>query len=158
MTDGGRHPARDSGPLLREPFTGASISELRHTLSAAVAGAGLTGAPAEDFVLAVHELVANAVQHGGGAGILLLRRLDDVLTCEVADRGGEADGLPVRLSPADQPGGRGLWLAHHLTGTLVLTRGPSGVTASVSVCLGEETSGGVSSGPAADRRIGEKAP
>ncbi len=57
------------------------------------------------------------------------------LVCEVVDHGGAADGLPVRLSRADVPGGRGLWLAHHLTQELMLTRRPDGVTASVSVCL-----------------------
>jgi anti-sigma regulatory factor (Ser/Thr protein kinase) len=83
------------------------------------------------------QLVTNAVRHGGGAGRLELRLHADVLTCEIVDHGGNTDGLPVRLSPTNQTGGRGLWLAHHLTGALMLTRRPDGVTASVSVCITE---------------------
>jgi hypothetical protein len=79
-----------------------------------------------------------------------LRLLDDVLTGEVVDDGGDADGLPVRLSPVDRPGGRGLWLAHHLTGSLMLTRRPGGVTASVSACL-TDSPGTTASQPLAQR-------
>ncbi|SNY64104.1 ATP-binding protein [Paractinoplanes atraurantiacus] len=144
MMDGVR-PAADvptsarlhgSRVLLSERFTESTVSTLRHSLTAAVDAAGVTGAQGEDFVLAVHELVTNAVQHGGGAGVLRLRRVADVLTCEVTDHGRSAGGLTVRLSPIDQAGGRGLWLAHHLTGSLILTRRADGVTASVSVCAG----------------------
>ncbi|GGQ84716.1 hypothetical protein GCM10010166_63660 [Couchioplanes caeruleus subsp. azureus] len=52
------------------------------------------------------------------------------LTCEIVDYGSQVGGLPVRLSPPEQAGGRGLWPAHQLTDTLVLTRRPDGVTAS----------------------------
>lgn len=121
--------------LLSERFTESTVPALRGVLSAAVGAAGLAGEPAEDFVLAVHELMANAIRHGGGAGLLQLRQLDDVLTCEIVDHGQGVDGLPVHLPPTDQPGGRGLWLAHQLTGSLMLTRRADGVTASVNVCL-----------------------
>lgn len=120
--------------LLSETFDVASMSELRHRVAARVAEAGVTGAVAEDFVLAVHELVANAVRHGGGSGRLDLRRMADVLICEVIDHGAAGGLVPIRLSEATQPGGRGLWLAHHLTGSLMVTRRADGVTASVSVC------------------------
>ncbi|MEV8510605.1 ATP-binding protein [Actinoplanes sp. NPDC051475] len=123
------------GVLLHQQFTEAEVSALRHAVTTAVATAGLRGEAAEDFVLAVHELVTNAVRHGGGGGSLELRLLADVLTCEIADDGGPCGGLPVRLSPIDRAGGRGLWLAHQLTGTLMLTRRPGGVTASVSACV-----------------------
>jgi serine/threonine-protein kinase RsbW len=145
MTDGARPgeagPA-GSGPartgraaLLRQQFSAATVTALRHAVSAQVAVLGLSGDTADDFVLAVHELVSNAVRHGGGSGRLELRIIADTLVCEVVDHGGAADGLPVRLSQADAPGGRGLWLAHHLSERLMLTRRPDGVTASVSVCL-----------------------
>jgi serine/threonine-protein kinase RsbW len=147
MTDGERagrrgpavsaSPAADECLLLSESFTADTVTGLRHGVLASVGSAGLSGPRAEDFVLAVHELVSNAVRHGGGTGRLELRLLADVLACDVIDHGGDADGLPVRLSPTDQPGGRGLWLAHQLAGSLMLTRRPDGVTASVTVCVNE---------------------
>jgi serine/threonine-protein kinase RsbW len=145
MTDGDRSwsgspaspasPGEGASPLLAESFTVDTVTELRHAVLAAAGSAGLSGAQADDFALAVHELVSNAVRHGGGSGRLELRLFADVLTCEVVDQGGHADGLPMRLPPTDQPGGRGLWLAHQLTGSLMLVRRPDGVTAAVSVCV-----------------------
>ncbi|MFG1610922.1 ATP-binding protein [Actinoplanes sp. NPDC049265] len=129
-------PVAGSVLLLGEPFTASTITTLRHRLTAAVTAAGLAGAASEDFVLAAHELMTNAVRHGGGAGHLELRQTDDILTCEVVDHG-RPDDLPVRLSPTDQAGGRGLWLAHQLTSSLILSRRPDGVTASISVCVTE---------------------
>ncbi|MFU8854336.1 ATP-binding protein [Micromonospora sp. SL1-18] len=99
----------------------------------------MPGDDGDDFVLAVHELVTNAVRHGGGSGHLDLRQVDDVLVCEVTDHGAGTDALPVDLPPAHVPGGRGLWLAHQLTGALMLTRRPDGITATVSVRLTRQT-------------------
>jgi serine/threonine-protein kinase RsbW len=50
---------------------------------------------------------------------------------------GDADELPIKPAPTDQLGGRGLWLAHQLAESLMLTRRPDGVTASVTVCVTE---------------------
>jgi serine/threonine-protein kinase RsbW len=58
----GPRPAR---LLLWQPFTAATVGPLRHVLTARLASAGLIGDAAFDFVLAVHELVINAVRHGG---------------------------------------------------------------------------------------------
>lgn len=145
------------GPVTGEPavlfakrFTAADVTAVRHALASQVAAAGLAGEVGDDFVLAANELVTNAVRHGGGSGRVTLRRLDDVVVCEVTDHGGGADALPVRAPRADVPGGRGLWLAHQLTGSLLLTRRPDGVTAMVSACL--SPTGGTASGePAAAR-------
>ncbi|MCM0673707.1 ATP-binding protein [Micromonospora phytophila] len=122
-------------PLLSQDFTEATVSTLRHALHAQVTAEGLTGDAGYDFVLAVHELVTNAVRHGGGHGRLELRRQNDVLTCEVIDRGSALGSLPVRLPAADRAGGRGLWLAHQLTEGLIVTRRLNGVTAIVTACL-----------------------
>ncbi|HEY0697652.1 MAG TPA: ATP-binding protein [Micromonospora sp.] len=138
--------------LLSCPFTATTVADLRHAVAAQVVTAGLTGDQGDDFVLAVHELVTNAVRHGGGAGELVLHRDDDTLTCEIVDHGGTPDSLPVRLPAANVPGGRGLWLAHHLTGTLLLTHRPGGTTATVNVCLTPEQPGTADS--AASTHIG----
>ncbi|MGS2615504.1 ATP-binding protein [Micromonospora sp. LZ34] len=134
LTDGAPVGNR-SVPLWAGAFTAETATEVRHALTRHVTEAGLAGDDAEDFVLAVHELVTNAVRHGGGSGRAELRRQDDALVCEVHDRGAGTDADAVQLPAADVPGGRGLWLARELTGGLMLTRRPDGMTATVSVCL-----------------------
>ncbi|MEV0153824.1 ATP-binding protein [Micromonospora sp. NPDC050686] len=135
--------------LLSQHFTAETVTPLRHLLAARVTAAGLSSHDGDDFVLAVHELVTNAVRHGGGSGRLELRQVDDVLVCEVSDHGTAADTLPVDLPPSHVPGGRGLWLAHQLTGALMLTRRPGGVTATVSVCVTRQTAAAVAKQSAA---------
>ncbi|MEV6815135.1 ATP-binding protein [Micromonospora sp. NPDC051296] len=121
--------------LLSQPFTAQTVTPLRHLLAARIAAAGLSGEVAEDLVLAVHELVTNAVLHGGGRGRLDLFRRADLLVCEVTDHGPGSGDLAVHLPATNTPGGRGLWLAHHLTGALTLTRRPDGMTATVTASL-----------------------
>jgi anti-sigma regulatory factor (Ser/Thr protein kinase) len=68
---------------------------------------------ADDLVLAVAELAANSVRHGGGRGILRIWRAGDTLVCEVRDRGRIDDPLVGRRAPeSSQIGGRGLWIAN----------------------------------------------
>jgi serine/threonine-protein kinase RsbW len=95
----------------------------------------LTAERLDDFVVAVNELLTNAVRHGGGTGRLLLRHVDDRVECEVSDHGPGLshpllDGTPAR-PPADQPGGWGLWLAEELTDDFAITSGAGGTTVRV---------------------------
>lgn len=88
-------------------------------------------------MVAVNELLTNAVRHGGGGGRLTLRRANGRVVCEVTDNGpGLArpprPGNPVR-PPADQPGGWGLWLAEELTDDFQITTGAGGTTVRVGV-------------------------
>jgi serine/threonine-protein kinase RsbW len=86
-------------------------------------------------VVAVNELLTNAVRHGGGAGRLSLWQTGAVVVCEVADEG-HGLAVPVPGHPArpaaDQPGGWGLWLAQELTDMFQLTTGIGGTTVRVS--------------------------
>ncbi|MGC4771546.1 ATP-binding protein [Micromonospora sp. DT44] len=129
-------PSIEGVLLLVVAFTAELVPEVRHTLTAAVARAGLAGDEGEDFVLAVHELVTNAVRHGGGSGELRLHRQPGRLTCQVSDHGGGTSADVPALPNANVPGQRGLWLAHHLTGGLTLDTTPHGLTATVSAPLG----------------------
>jgi serine/threonine-protein kinase RsbW len=86
-------------------------------------------------VVAVNELLTNAVRHGGGTGRVVLRHTDGSVVCEVSDTGeGLITGwVPHGVKPAaDQPGGWGLWLAEELTDTLEVVTGPGGTTVRVS--------------------------
>lgn len=155
-------PARSPGtavvPLMSERFTAATVTALRHAVETKIAAAGLAGDRGFDFVLAVHELVTNAVRHGGGHGYIDLRRENDVLVCEVTDYGMAADHLPMRLPAIDVVGGRGLWLARQLSDELVLTRRPDGVTAMVAVCLEPLSSPHIRTASAAPRNDRRSSP
>src|SRR3954464_11674741 len=73
--------------LLTETFDHSSITALRHVVASRVRKAGLTGERHDDFVVAVNELLTNAVRHGGGLGRVALWRQDRDLVCEVSDSG-----------------------------------------------------------------------
>jgi anti-sigma regulatory factor (Ser/Thr protein kinase) len=121
--------------LLTESFDHSSITALRHAVASRVREAGLTGERLDDFVVAVNELLTNAVRHGGGLGRVALWRQDRDLVCEVSDSGaGLAEPRPLaHVRPvADQPGGWGLWLAQELTDSFQLTTGIGGTTVRVS--------------------------
>jgi anti-sigma regulatory factor (Ser/Thr protein kinase) len=60
--------------------------------------AGLTVDQARDVVLAVHELAANAVRHGGGTGRLRMLVSAGRLRCQVSDDGPADDGQPGSLT------------------------------------------------------------
>ncbi|MEV4635923.1 ATP-binding protein [Actinoplanes sp. NPDC049548] len=131
-------PSAHTEVLAEENFTGAAVTRLRHAVRRHARQAGLVDEALDDFVIAVHELVTNAVRHGGGSGVLRLRRDGDTLVCDVVDRGaGFADGIPVAAGPppAEATGGRGILLARHLADTLLISDGPDGVTATVTACL-----------------------
>jgi serine/threonine-protein kinase RsbW len=120
--------------LLTESFDRSSITALRHVVASRLREAGLTGERLDDFVVAVNELLTNAVRHGGGLGRVALWRQDRDLVCEVSDWGaGVAEPLLEQVRPAaDQPGGWGLWLAQELTDSFQLTTGTGGTTVRVS--------------------------
>ncbi|MEH0986368.1 ATP-binding protein [Micromonospora sp. CPCC 205556] len=116
-------------------FALAEVTEVRRAVARVAGDAGLSEGDLEDFVLAVHELVTNAVRHGGGAGEVRLTRSANVLTCQVSDRGPGAGDAVVALPGSTVIGQRGLWLARELAGGLVLDSGPDGVRATISVTV-----------------------
>jgi serine/threonine-protein kinase RsbW len=128
---------RDIGAeiLLSEVFDRSRVTALRHTLTSTAKGAGLAGERLDDFVVAVNELLTNAVRHGGGTGEVSLWCENGSVVCEVRDSGA---GLPLpRLDPAErpiasEPGGWGLWLAARLTDTLELKTGVDGTSVRIS--------------------------
>src|SRR5580704_13847442 len=94
-TDGdGRPPpealiAQETEPILDQAFDAGSLYALRAAVAAHATQAGLAPGRADDLVIAVHELAANAVRHGAGHGRLRIWRSDQALLCEITD-----DGLP----------------------------------------------------------------
>src|ERR1700685_3299383 len=90
-------PGNQGHQILDQAFDADSLYALRAAVAAHAADAGLSPGRADDLVIAVHELAANAVRHGAGHGRLRVWRADHALLCEISD-----DGTP--LAPdADQP-------------------------------------------------------
>ncbi|MGK5742624.1 ATP-binding protein [Micromonospora sp. URMC 103] len=128
----------EPAPLIAEAFDRAQVTELRHSVTSCAHAAGLRDQRLDDFVLAVNELITNAVRHGGGRGSLRLWRLDDQLVCEVADQGlGISAGrLGDRSRPAPETaGGWGLWLARQLSDTMEVRSGESGTVVRIATAI-----------------------
>jgi len=110
----------------------ATLVQVRHLVSRYAAAHGLSNVALYRFVVAVNEILANAVQHGGGSGRVELWTSDTRLYCRVTDHG---PGLPADLVADDQPrppvravAGRGLWLARQSCPGLVVLSTSDGTT------------------------------
>jgi anti-sigma regulatory factor (Ser/Thr protein kinase) len=114
-------------------FTRNGIGAIRALIASRGGEAELGVEAGEDLVLAVNELVTNSVQYGGGGGTLRIwREHEDMLVCEVRDRGFIRDPLVGRLQPPiEQHGGRGLWLVNQLCDLAQIRSAPSGTVVRV---------------------------
>jgi anti-sigma regulatory factor (Ser/Thr protein kinase) len=122
--------------LLSEAFDHSRVTVLRHSVMSCARTAGLSGDRLEDFVVAVNELMTNAVRHGGGSGRVTLWRAADAVVCEVTDRGGSRRPPERPTRPAaDAAGGWGLWLAGELTDEIGVATGPEGTTVRISTVV-----------------------
>ena len=124
----------DGDALIALEFRRLDLGGLRRRVAGCAADAGLHGMRLQAFVMAVNELVTNAVVHGGGLGRLRLWRTGGELVCEVTDQG---PGIPAGRVPDGQPpahatSGRGLWLTRTLTDAFSLETGRGGTTVRVT--------------------------
>jgi anti-sigma regulatory factor (Ser/Thr protein kinase) len=122
-------PRVTRGSTITLEFAVADLPTLRRLVEERARTAGLSVAQRQDAVLAVDEIAANAVRHGGGGGRLDLWLAPGWFWFRVADRG---DGLPDGVGPSlpepSQPNGRGLWIAKRLADLLTVDTGPDGTT------------------------------
>jgi serine/threonine-protein kinase RsbW len=124
--------------LLHRRFDRDAITGTRYAVAGCAAEAGLSGPRLEAFVLAVNEIVTNAVRHGGGSGRVRLLRTAAGLACEIADEG---PGAPLavfnghRLPPISAMGGRGLWLARHLCDSMDVDSDDRGTTVRLTMAI-----------------------
>ncbi|WP_229403077.1 ATP-binding protein [Micromonospora okii] len=124
--------------LIAVAFEQAQVTELRHSVTSCAHASGLDGQRLDDFVLAVNELITNAVRHGGGRGWLRLWLWPERLVCEVADHGRGISTL--RLDDRSRPaagtvGGWGLWLARELSDAMEVETGAAGTVVRISAVL-----------------------
>jgi anti-sigma regulatory factor (Ser/Thr protein kinase) len=115
-------------------FGAGDLRQVRQVTAAWAARAGLPPDWADDFVIAVHEIAVNAVQHGSPAARLLLR----VAGGTVAEAGIRDSGRwqPAAAAPADGgPGGMGLALAHRICDEVEIRAGRGGTTVRLRMTL-----------------------
>jgi anti-sigma regulatory factor (Ser/Thr protein kinase) len=109
-------------------FGPRGVASARALARARALAEGLPPGSAGALELAVHEVAANTVRHGGGHGTLGVWRAGDELVCEIRDGGTLADPLLGRRQPElGATGGRGLWMVNQLC-DLVQLRSADGVT------------------------------
>jgi len=121
---------------LDEAFDVNTLHELRKAVLAAATAAGMPADRAMEVVLAVHELAANAVRHGGGTGQARVHVVANGLHCQVRDagRGGaEDDPSAARRWPV-RPG-RGLWLVRNTADHVTVAASPCGSLVTVVFAL-----------------------
>jgi serine/threonine-protein kinase RsbW len=109
-------------------FTAAGMGAVRQLINHLARNAGLLEPVLLGFVLAVQELMTNAVRHGGW-GRVRLHRDGGLLVCTVTDRGPGVLGDLAELGalpPPDSEGVRGLFLARQMTDSLHISTGAAG--------------------------------
>jgi len=115
-----------TGHLMKQSFDGGQVALVRRLVAEHANAAGLGEARRQDFVLAVDEIVTNAVRHGGGGGILEVWLTTERIWFRVSDEGPGLAVAPVRPPGPSQLGGRGLWIANQITDELTITSDHTG--------------------------------
>jgi anti-sigma regulatory factor (Ser/Thr protein kinase) len=114
------------------------LAAARGMVSAEARAAGLSPSRANDLLLAVGELTANTLAHTSGPGALTLWATPDAVICQVSDGGHITDPLAgqLRPGPAQEGGGRGLWVVHQVCDLVQIRSSPAGTTIRVHMRLG----------------------
>jgi anti-sigma regulatory factor (Ser/Thr protein kinase) len=89
------------GDLLDTVFGWSDLGPLRRLVTARCTAAGLSGPQVDDFVLAIHEIAANAIMHAGAGGRLILRRTGAGLRCLITDTAPVIPTIPLASPPLD---------------------------------------------------------
>jgi len=136
----------DRSTLLDRRFGRDEITLVRHEVTARL-GTGPLGDRLPGFVLAINEVITNAVLHAGGQGRIVLWTTSAAVWCTVTDSGPgipEQFRRPPSVPGAFEVGGRGIWLAHQLCDKVTMATGPIGTTIELCVELpGHETTSGL---------------
>jgi len=81
----------------------------------------------DDVILCTSELVANAIEHGGGRGVIRVWGDAGSVVCEIADAGSIADPLVGRRKPDIGHGrGRGIWMVNQICDLVELRSSSAG--------------------------------
>jgi anti-sigma regulatory factor (Ser/Thr protein kinase) len=99
------------------------------------AAAGLTREDVDRLGVAVQEILANAILHGGGQARVSVDLHDGRFTVAVADQGSWKGTVPASRPDSQQLNGRGLWLARELCDDLTIVHTPVGTTVRLTMIL-----------------------
>ncbi len=113
------------------------LATLRTFMTSYATWAGATAQSVERFVQAVDEVATNAIEHGGGSGVLQIWIGPQTMTCEVRDNGtGLSDPLAGHLPPPyDRANQRGLWLARQFSDLVEVRSDRGGTTVRLHLAL-----------------------
>lgn len=113
------------------------LATLRAFVASHAIQAGAAAQSVAQFVQAVDEVVTNAIEHGGGSGVLQIWAGPHTMVCQVSDTGaGLQDPLAGHLPPVpSRAGGCGLWLARQFSDLVELHSDPAGTTVRLHLTL-----------------------
>ena len=127
--------ARQGGPASVVSVV-ADIPDIRRQIAEIGTQVGLPPGGVERLALATHEIVANALVHGGGQAAVRIDVEEGRLVVTIADVGtGWRGGPPPDRPAAHQLSGRGLWLADRLCDELEIAHSASGTTIRLAMDL-----------------------
>ncbi|MFC3501633.1 ATP-binding protein [Micromonospora krabiensis] len=142
MTSADQPETRRASATVRG-VTAPAVAEIRHRVTDAALGAGLTAQDAEQFTIAVNEAVINAIQHGGGSAEVTVVAGPGRVTVAVRDEGG---GIPAHITPhlptPQTLGGRGLWLVQQLCDDVTIDTSTTGTVVTLSATAGPDVTSG----------------
>lgn len=127
MTGGEINNRQPTGVTL-ERVTLSHLAQIRNVVTNLAGRAGIDDERAAHFVIAVNEVVINAIQHGGGAASVTATVVGRKLVVDVRDRGPGLASAPAIARPPDPDSvhGRGLWLAGQLSDNLEVVDSAAG--------------------------------
>lgn len=141
--------------VLDHAFDAGMLPALRAAARAYAAWAGMPAGRADDVVIAVHELAANVIVHGAGAGRLRMGVVAGGLRCRVDDDGvpapggtGQAAGAVGRdlTGPWPYLPGHGLRVVRLVADQMSVVSGPGGSCVTVIFALPSGDAPGVAPG------------
>jgi len=118
---------RDGPEVLVAALT--QIPRARHYVGRLAAEGGLSSDDVERLTVATHEVITNAIVHGGGRAIVGVQTDAAQVTVTVADAGTPWTAtIPTDRPDSRQLSGRGLWLADALCDEVIIAAEPTGTT------------------------------
>jgi anti-sigma regulatory factor (Ser/Thr protein kinase) len=122
--------------ILDLAFDSSSLHALRAAVQERAGYAGMPEDRVVEVVLAVHELAANAVRHGAGAGRLRIWNLAGTLRCQVEDGGWTTrEGVWARADPWPYLDGHGLWVVRQVADQMEVLADSGGTRATITFAL-----------------------